>query len=471
VIGRLRPALAQVAGVSVLLQSVQDFGGGGGRSANAEYQYTLLGDDITELRSWSVKLQRALRNAPELADVDSDLQPGGLESNVVIDRNTASRLGLSIAQIDNQLGSAFSQAQVSTIYNYNSPQQYHVILELAPPFLQRPANLRDMYFSTAGGPVSGTEATQALSGTTLIGKTSISGGGPSIDVARNLAANSLANAGRGNTSTGAAITTARETVVPLAAFAHLATSTTPVSVTHTGTSASTSFAFNLPPGGTLGAALAAIDRTIDQVHVPATIRGTPYGNADLFRRNQGNLPLLLLAAFLAIYVVLGMLYESYSQPLTILSTLPSAGIGALLALMLVGEPFSLIAFLGVMLLIGIVKKNAIMMVDVAVAAQRTQGMSPRAAIAHACALRFRPIIMTTAAAIVGALPLAIAHGDGTELRRPLGIAVIGGLLVSQLLTLYTTPVVYLYVDRLRAWSERRRVLRDSPAPLEGSAAV
>ena len=470
VIGRLRPTLAQLAGVSVFLQSVQDLGGGGGRAANAEYQYTLLGDDITELRSWSLKLQRALRNAPELADVDSDLQPGGLESNVIIDRDTASRLGLSIAQIDNQLGSAFSQAQVSTIYNYNSPQQYHVILELAPPFLQRPANLRDMYFSTAGGPVSGTEATQALSGTTLIGKTSNSVG-PRNDVARNLAANSLANAGRGNTSTGAAITTARETVVPLAAFAHLETSTTPVSVTHTGTSASTSFAFNLPPGRTLSAALAAIDRTIDQLHVPATIRGTPYGNADLFRRSQGNLPLLLLAAFLAIYVVLGMLYESYSQPLTILSTLPSAGIGALLALMLVGEPFSLIAFLGIMLLIGIVKKNAIMMVDVAVAAQRTQGMTPRAAIAHACALRFRPIMMTTAAAIVGALPLAIAHGDGTELRRPLGIAVIGGLIVSQLLTLYTTPVVYLYVDRLRAWSERRRVLLDSPAPLEGSPAV
>ncbi len=470
VIGRLRPALAQVAGVSVFLQSVQDLGGGGGRSANAEYQYSLLGDDITELRSWSVKLQHALRNAPELSDVDSDLQPGGLESNVVIDRDTASRLGLSIAQIDNQLGSAFSQAQVSTIYNYNSPQQYHVILELAPAFLQRPANLRDMYFSTAGGPVSGTEATQALSGTTRIGKKS-SSGSPSNDVARNLAANSLANAGRGNTSTGAAIATARETVVPLAAFAHLETSTIPVSVTHTGTSASTSFAFNLPPGGTLSAALAAIDRTIGQLHVPATIRGTPYGNADLFRRNQGNLPLLLLAAFLAIYVVLGMLYESYSQPLTILSTLPSAGIGALLALMLVGEPFSFIAFLGIMLLIGIVKKNAIMMVDVAVAAQRTQGMTPRAAIAHACALRFRPIMMTTAAAIVGALPLAIAHGDGTELRRPLGIAVIGGLLVSQLLTLYTTPVVYLYVDRLRAWSERRRVLRDSPAPMEGSPAI
>jgi multidrug efflux pump len=469
VIARLRPQLARVAGVSTFLQSVQDLGGGGGRAANAEYQYTLLGDDITELRSWSLKLQRALRNAPELADVDTDLQPGGLQSDVIIDRNTASRLGLNMGQIDSQLGSAFAQAQVSTIYNPNSPQQYHVILELAPRFLQGPKNLQDMYFSTAGGPVSGTEATQALSGTSLIGKSGSSSS--STDLERNLAANSLANAGRGNTSTGAAISTGHETVVPLSAFAHLAVSTTPLSVTHTGTSASTSFSFNLPQGVSLSAALATIDRTMDQLHVPSSIRGTPYGNADLFRRSQGNLPLLLLAAFLAIYVVLGILYESYSQPLTILSTLPSAGIGALLALMLVQEPFSLIAFLGIMLLVGIVKKNAIMMVDVAVAAQRTQGMTPRAAIAYACSLRFRPILMTTAAAIAGALPLAIAHGDGTELRRPLGIAVVGGLIVSQVLTLYTTPVVYLYVDRLRVWRERRRSLRHPASPLQGSPAL
>jgi len=260
-------------------------------------------------------------------------------------------------------------------------------------------------------------------------------------------------------------------MVPLSAFAHLSTSTTPVSVAHTGTSASTSFSFNLPQGGSLGAALAAIDRTMDRLHVPASIRGTPYGNADLFQRSANSQPLLLLAAFLAIYIVLGMLYESYSQPLTILSTLPSSGIGALLALMLVHEPFSLIAFLGIMLLIGIVMKNAIMMVDVAVTAQREQEMSPRQAIALACSLRFRPIMMTTAAAIAGALPLAIAQGAGTELRRPLGIAVVGGLILSQVLTLYTTPVMYLYVDRLRAWRERRRAPRAPPAPLEHSPAL
>jgi multidrug efflux pump len=373
-----------------------------------------------------------------------------------------------MGQIDSQLASAFSQAQVSTIYNPNSPQQYHVVLELEPKFLQNPSSVADMYMSTAGGPVSGTQATQALSGTTLIGKGSASATAGSADVARNLAANSLANAGRGNTSTGTAISTDRETVVPLSAFAHLASANTPVSVTHTGSSASTSFSFNLPVGGSLSAALAAIDRTMDQLHMPEGVRGTPYGNADVFRRQQSGQPLLLLAAFVAIYVVLGMLYESYSQPLTILSTLPSAGIGALLALMLVGEPFSMIAFLGIMLLIGIVMKNAIMMVDVAVAARRTLGMTPRAAIAHACSLRFRPIIMTTAAAIAGALPLAIAHGDGTELRRPLGIAVVGGLIVSQMLTLYTIPVMYLYVDRLRSWSERRGALAASAAPLNPS---
>ena len=247
----------------------------------------------------------------------------------------------------------------------------------------------------------------------------------------------------------------REAVVPFSAFSHFATGTTPVTVNHTGTSASTSIAFNLPEGESLSTGLAAIDRTMKQIHVPTTIRGGSYGTARLFQQNTSSEPLLLLASFVAIYVVLGMLYESYSHPLTILSTLPSAGVGALLALMATGNEFSLIAFIGILLLIGIVKKNAIMMVDFAIDAQRHKGLEPRAAIAQACSLRFRPIMMTTCAAIAGALPLALASGDGTEMRRPLGISVIGGLLVSQLLTLYTTPVVYLYVDRLRArWARR-----------------
>jgi len=468
VIARLRPRMAQVAGVQAYLQAVQDIGGGGGgRAANSEYQYTLLGDDLAELRDWSAKLRKALQDVPEVTDVDTDLQPGGLETDLIVDRDAAARLGLTTAQIDNTLGDAFAQAQVSTIYNPYSPQQYHVVMEVAPEFWQHPDVLDQLYVSTAGGAVSGTQATQAVAGTTKLkasgtGATaSASAAAIAQDTARNAAANSLANAGRGNTSTGSAVSVAREAVVPFSAFSHFATGTTPVSVNHTGTSASTSIAFNLPEGESLGTALAAIDRTMNRIHVPTSIRGGSYGTARLFQQNADSQPLLLLAAFAAIYVVLGVLYESYSHPLTILSTLPSAGVGALLALMATGNEFSLIAFLGILLLIGIVKKNAIMMVDFAIDAQRNQGLHPRAAIAQACALRFRPIMMTTCAAICGALPLALAAGDGTEMRRPLGISMVGGLLVSQVLTLYTTPVVYLYIDRLRERSARRRASRPS----------
>jgi len=457
VIARLRPKMAQVSGVQAFLQAVQDIGGGGGgRAANSQYQYTLLGDDLNELRTWSVRLRKALQEIPEVTDIDTDLQPGGLETDLIVDRDAASRLGLSAAQIDNTLGDAFAQSQVSTIYNPYSPQQYHVVMEVAPEFWQNPDSLNSLYISTSGGSVSGTQATQAVAGTTVLKSArGTTAGAVAQDSARNAAANSLANAGRKNTSTGAAVSVAKETVVPFSAFSHFSTGTTPVSVNHTGTSASTSIAYNLPEGVSLSTALAAIGRTMDRIHVPATIQGGSYGTARLFQQNTSNEPLLLLAAFAAIYVVLGILYESYSHPLTILSTLPSAGVGALLALMATGNEFSLIAFIGILLLIGIVKKNAIMMVDFAIDAQRNQGLGPRAAIAQACALRFRPIMMTTCAAIAGALPLALASGDGTEMRRPLGISMVGGLLVSQLLTLYTTPVVYLYIDRLRTrWARR-----------------
>jgi len=457
IVTRLRPKLRAVTGVSAYLQAAQDFGGGGGRSANSEYQYTLLGDDLPELRSWSEKIRRALVGVPELTDVDTDLQPGGLESDLIVDRDSAGRLGLTASQVDSTLGDAFTQAQVSTIYNPYSPQQYHVVMEVSPEFWQNPEALNDIYVSTASGAVPGTQLTAPVSGTTVLGNAKQTTASVATnDVARNFAANSLANAGRSNTSTGAAISTKSETMVPLSAFSHFSTTTTPVSVTHTGTSASTSIAFNLPPGESLSVALAAIDRTMANMHVPSSIHGGTYGTARMFQQSSNSEPLMLLAGFVAIYVVLGILYESFSQPLTILSTLPSAGVGALLALMATGNEFSLIAFLGILLLIGIVKKNAIMMVDFAIDAQRAGGMEPRAAIARACSLRFRPIMMTTCAAIAGALPLAIASGNGTEMRRPLGIAMIGGLLVSQVLTLYTTPVIYLYVDRLRAWAERRR---------------
>ena len=466
VIGRLRPQLARVGGVNAFLQSQQDIRTGG-RGANSQYQYTLFGDDLNELRIWSSKLRQAMQEMPEVTDVDTDLQPGGLETDLVIDRDAASRLGLTASQIDSTLGNAFTQAQVSTIYNPYSPQQYHVVMEVAPEFWQNPETLNEIYVSTSGGAVSGTQSTQAVAGTTSIGRAGAASGpgaGASNNEARNLANNALATGGRRNTSTGSAISTSREKMVPLSAFARFVTGTTPVSVNHTGTSVSTSIAFNLPEGEALSTALTAIDATTNRIGMPTSVHGAYYGSARTFQQSLSNEPLLILAALVAVYIVLGILYESYFHPLTIISTLPSAGVGALLALLATNMEFSLIAFIGILLLIGIVKKNAIMMIDFAIHAQRDQGLDPLAAISRACALRFRPIMMTTFAAIAGALPLALASGDGTEMRRPLGIAIVGGLVVSQALTLYTTPVVFLYVEQLRAWWQRRAVIEDGVQP-------
>jgi multidrug efflux pump len=459
VIARLRGKLARVAGARLFLQAVQDIRAGG-RQSNALYQYTLQGDDLGQLYEWVPKITAALEQLPELTDVNSDQEQKGLETDLVIDRPTAARLGITTAQIDNTLYDAFGQRQVSVIYGPRN--QYHVVMEVAPQYWQNPDTLNQVYVGSGGGAVRGTQATNALAGTvsakTTKTATSAAANPASTaariaaDTARNRATNALANSGRGATSTGAAVSTARENMVPLSAIAHYETGKTPLAVNHHGLFVASTISFNLKPGTALSDATAVIDDAMARLHVPVTIRGNFQGTARLFQESLANQPFLIGAALLAVYIVLGVLYESYIHPITILSTLPSAGVGAVLALMLFGIEFSIIALIGVILLIGIVKKNAIMMIDVAISAERTQGLTSREAIYHAALLRFRPIMMTTLAAMLGALPLAIGLGEGAELRQPLGISIVGGLLFSQMLTLYTTPVIYLYLDRLRLWA-------------------
>ncbi len=387
VIARLRPKLAKVPGAPTVLQAIQDLRIGG-RASSAQYQYTLQSVDLEELNTWAAKVERKLRAVPEIADVTSDLQDKGLQSLVVFDRSTASRLGVSPQLIDDTLYDAFGQRQVSILYT--PLNQYHVVMEVAPQYWQDPATLRDIYVRSTSG-----------------------------------------------------------AQVPLSAVARYEPKHTLLMVNHQGQSPSVTLSFNMAPGMSLGAAVEAIDKALNELNLPAGIRGSFQGTAKAFQASTDNQPLLILAAMLTMYIVLGILYESYVHPLTILSTLPSAGVGALLALLLFKTELSMIALIGIMLLIGIVKKNAIMMIDFALEAERTEGKAPEEAILEACLLRFRPIMMTTLAALFGALPLALGTGVGSELRRPLGITIVGGLLVSQLLTLYTTPVVYLYLDRLR----------------------
>ncbi|WP_434033165.1 efflux RND transporter permease subunit [Cupriavidus sp. a3] len=398
IIARLRGKLAKEPGASLFLQPVQDIRIGG-RQSSSQYQFTLQSDDLEVLRTWEPKVRAALSNLKGLEDIDTDTNDKGLQTSVIIDRDTASRLGVTAQQVDAVLNNAFGQRLVSTIYH--PLNQYRVVMELSPEYLQGPNALKDIYVVT----------------------------------------------GNGNR-------------VPLSAFASVIPTSTPLGVNHQGQFAASTISFNLSEGTSLSQATDAINREMARIGVPETLRANFQGGAKAFQDSLKSQPILILAALITIYIVLGVLYESYVHPLTILSTLPSAGVGALLALMASRTDFSIIALIGVILLIGIVKKNAIMMIDFAIDAERRDGLSPREAIYRACLLRFRPILMTTMAALLGAVPLAIGRGDGAELRAPLGISIVGGLVVSQLLTLYTTPVVYLTLDRWRlkvkAWRQRRR---------------
>jgi len=478
VIARLRVKLANITGVRLFLQAIQDIRAGG-RQSNSQYQYTILSDDLGELNRWMPRITDALKTVPQLLDINSDRQDNGLDVALNIDRDTAARLGVNLSEVDNTLYDAFGQRQVSTIYN--DMNQYHVVMEVDPSFWQSPDTLKEVWVSTTGGAVSGTQSTSGSSSdfaatsssagtsasatsTTTIASTTTSSSTTSptstsltptpASGAQNLALNSLTNSARGGASTGSSIATSSETTVPLASFSTYGPKTTPLAINHQGPFVATTFSFNLPEGESLSTAINAIQNTMQSIHVPISVHGAFAGTAKVFQQSLANEPWLILAAIVAVYVVLGILYESYVHPITILSTLPSAGVGAVIALLLFGTEFSLIALIGVILLIGIVKKNAIMMIDVALEHQRRENVDARTAIYEACLLRFRPIMMTTLAALLGAVPLAVTTGSGAELRQPLGISIVGGLIFSQMLTLYTTPVVYIYMDRFRLWLRR-----------------
>jgi len=394
VIAELSKKFAEVPGATLYMQAQQDLQIGG-RLSQAQYQYTLQGEDLNELNTWAPQLLQKMRALHELQQVNTDQQDKGLEANVIIDRDTASRLGVAAADIDTVLYDAFGQRQVSTIYQ--PLNQYHVVMEVAPQFQQSPDTLQTVYVHSSNG-----------------------------------------------------------NMVPLSAFAHFGPANTSLAVSHQGQWPAVTISFNLGPGVSLGQATTAIEKAQRSISFPATIHASFQGTAAAFQESLANEPVLIMTALLAVYIVLGILYESYIHPVTILSTIPSAGVGALLALKITHNELNVIGLIGIILLIGLVKKNAIMMIDFALEAERNEGKAPIDAIYEACVLRFRPIMMTTAAALLGGLPLALGSGTGSELRRPLGLTIVGGLIVSQALTLFTTPVVYLYMDQLRLRSSRKK---------------
>ncbi len=397
ILARLRPKLAEIPGAALYLNAGQDVRLGG-RDSNASNQFTLRSDDLKLLREWAPKVEAAMRKLPQVVDLNSDSQDKGVQSRLVVDRDRAGSLGVNMALVDEVLNNSFGQRQIANIYN--PLNQYHVVMEVGAQYQQSPEILRQVYVLGSDGQS-----------------------------------------------------------VPLAEFSHFEPASAPLSVNHQGQFAATTLSFNLAPGAQIGPTRAAIMAAIEPLQLPLDIQASFEGNAGAVQDTQNNMPWLILLALVSVYIVLGILYESYVHPLTILSTLPSAGVGALLALILCRSELSLIALIGIILLIGIVKKNAILMIDFALEAERRLGMTPREAILEACVKRFRPIMMTTLAALLGALPLIFGVGGDAGLRRPLGITIVGGLIASQMLTLYTTPVVYLYLDRLRHWVNRRRGVR------------
>ena len=454
VIRRLKSKLDQVQGIELFMQPVQNITVDD-RVSRTQYQYTLEDPDANELNDWTNRFVARLKQLPELEDVATDQQTGGLAVSLVIDRVTASRFGIAPTTIDNTLYDAFGQRQISTMYT--QVNQYHVVLESEPQFQKDPNKLNHLYIqsnASAGATGAGASSSFASSGASAAGSNALTTSALYTPAANTMAppgnalsASASSTSSRGANSAGGT-SSATSSAVPLSAFSHFEKTTEALSINHQGQFPAITVSFNLAPNAALGEAITAVDKVQKDMQMPPSLQSGFQGTAASFTASLSNEPLLILAALVTVYIVLGVLYESFIHPITILSTLPSAGVGAFLALLLFGQDLSVVAIIGIVLLIGIVKKNGIMMVDFALEGEREHGKNATDAIYDACLLRFRPIMMTTMAALLAGLPLALGTGFGSELRRPLGIAMVGGLLLSQVLTLYTTPVIYIFFDNL-----------------------
>ena len=453
VIRRLQPNLAGVDGITLYMQPVQDLTVED-RVSRTQFQYTLEDPDQNELNYWTNKLMARLKQMPELRDLATDQQTSGLAASLVVDRVTASRMGITPQAIDQTLYDAFGQRQVNTLYTQLN--QYHVILETQPDFQNNPAKLQDIYVRSALAP--GTQTTGSTN-SPVVTSSGTAGTFSTASPSPSASTNTLATTG---SAFPAAVSASNAGAVPLSTFSHVELKNSPLSINHQGQFPVVTISFNLAPNASLGEATTAIERAKQEIGMPISVQGTFQGTAASFQASLSSEPILILAALVTVYIVLGVLYESYIHPITILSTLPSAGVGAILALLICGQELSVVALIGIILLIGIVKKNGIMMIDFALEAERNDGKKPEDAIYEACLLRFRPIMMTTMAALLGGIPLALGTGIGSELRRPLGISMVGGLILSQILTLYTTPVIYIFFDRLAGRFSRRHAADAGP---------